>query len=191
MPAAGARAKRGRPRSATPRAARYKPSGGDSPVILCQACGECPPIKSNRGIKEELDRMTVPLDASALPVCCRTATCANHINIVPVAPAGYRRFGKSEIGSPRWQCRICGKTVSSPQKAIHQQQASHKNVSIFMDLVSKVPLKRIARTKRVSMNTVYNKIDFIYNQCVAFAAQRERGAAASQEAYRLTVRSTG
>lgn len=151
---------------------RYKPSGSETPFIQCQSCGECPPIKSNIGIKEEFDRLAAYLRIQ-LPPCCPNDECENHK--VPVSTCDYRRFGQTAIGSPRWQCKRCGTTFSRPMKSTHRQQKSHKNADIFRDLVNKVPLKRIAKTNRISMKALYDKIDFIYEQCVAFVAHRERG----------------
>lgn len=158
------------------RPARYKTSGGsDSPFIQCQSCGKCPPIKSNQGIKDELDRISAYLDpAPSELLYCHTAGCDNNRDMVPVSKEDYRQFGKTASGSLRWQCKLCGKTVSQPRKSTHGQRKPHRNVSIFLDLVNKTPLKAIARKNRISMNTVYDKIEFIYRQCVAFAAHRER-----------------
>jgi hypothetical protein len=70
MPAGGARNKQGgwqggpaggtKKRAAAP--VRYKPSGGDDPYIQCQSCGECPQVKSNLGIKEEVERLSAYLE---------------------------------------------------------------------------------------------------------------------------------
>ncbi|MFA4918480.1 MAG: hypothetical protein WC581_04425 [Thermodesulfovibrionales bacterium] len=41
-------------------------------------------------------------------------------------------------------------------------------------LVNKMPLKRICEVVDISMPTLYDKIDFIHRQCIAFTASRER-----------------
>lgn len=177
IPAEGARKPGSRPRLTVAkdpvRPPRYKTSGGDTPFIQCQSCGECPPIKSNSSIKEELDRIAAYIVAQPEPLCCPNVDCENHTDKIPVSPEDYRKFGQTAIGSPRWQCKRCGVTFSRPMKSTHRQKKSHKNAEIFRDLMNKAPLKGVARKNRISMKALYDKIDFIHDQCVAFAAHRE------------------
>jgi len=49
----------------------------------------------------------------------------------------------------------------------------HKNIQVFRLLVNKMPQKRICEAADISMPSLYDKIDFIHNQCLAFAASRE------------------
>lgn len=148
---------------------------GEGMSLVCQLCSECPPLKSNTGILEELNRFLAPiypLDTLA----CPAQACANHGVTVASNPALYYRHGTTKTGSPRFRCRACGTTFAKVVKtsAISQHKRSEKNAAVFLDLVNKTPLKAIARKHELSMKTVYDKIDFIYRQCVAFASQRER-----------------
>jgi transposase-like protein len=185
MPAEGVRSPGGRPKKNTvapppkipAKPLRYKPagiSGSGALFIQCQSCGECPPIKSNQGIKEELDRISAYLEQSSEPLYCQNEECDNHKNRAPLDRESYWMAGKTSVGSQRWQCKLCLKTVAIPRKPTSGQKKSHENIAIFRNLMNKMPLGAIARANGISMKTVYDKIDFIYNQCVAFVAHRER-----------------
>ncbi len=183
-PAEGIRKNPGRSKNTPPtstedqtvKPVRYKTGrAGNIPYIQCQSCNECPPIKSNLGIKEELDRLTAPLDQKETLPCCPNEDCDNHKNMVPASNLdAYWQNGYTSIRSPRWKCRLCLKTFSQAQKSTHRQRKSSENISIFRNLMNKVPLRSISRIANMSPKAIYDKIDFIYRQCVAFAAHRER-----------------
>lgn len=148
---------------------------GEEMAIQCQKCRECPPLKSNAGILEELTRLLEPIypqDTLACPV----ASCENSSFPVAANPDRYYKHGTTKTGSPRYRCKACGSTFTRVVKstAISRHKRSEKNFAVFLDLVNAAPLKAIARKHGLSMKTVYDKIDFIYRQCVAFASQRER-----------------
>jgi transposase-like protein len=144
---------------------------------ICVSCGEGFPLKSNLGIAEEVARMASYL---ALPsaVCCRNDACANHTDQVPIGTAGaYASFGKTAIGNPRWRCSVCGKTFSQNVKATARQREHHKNKTIFKLLVNKMPVRRIIEVADIHPKTFYHRLDFLHQQCQAFAAHRERALA--------------
>jgi transposase-like protein len=144
-------------------------SGKGQPVLKCNACGQMPPMKSNRGIFEEYQRLSAYL--SPRRHFCPAPDCPNHH--VPVGtPKAYRSYGKNSQGSKRMQCAACGKTfaIAKPTKGQH---ATHKNRDIFSMLVNKVALSRIVKMTGVSWEVLYNRIDFIHDRCMAFAAHRE------------------
>jgi transposase-like protein len=144
-------------------------AGKGFPVCKCKVCMESFPLKSNIGIVEELQRMR-PVIAEA---CCPDESCSNHGIGVSVGKAFYSSFGTSTIGSKRYKCKACGKTFSTATKSTHRQRETHKNKEIFALLVNKTPMRRIVELAEVSPQTVYDKIDFIWRQCVAFANDRE------------------
>ena len=43
-----------------------------------------------------------------------------------------------------------------------------------MALMNKVPFNRICELTGINMRTLYDKIDFIHRQCLAFVANREQ-----------------
>jgi transposase-like protein len=144
---------------------------------ICVSCGEGFPLKSNLGIAEEVARMASYL-APPSAVCCRNDACANHTDQVPIGTAGaYASFGKTAIGNPRWRCSVCGKTFSQNVKATARQREHHKNKTIFKLLVNKMPVRRIIEVADIHPKTFYHRLDFLHQQCQAFAAHRERALA--------------
>ena len=107
------------------------------------------------------------------PPCCPEPACANHG--VPLPAGRYKRFGYTRHGSPRIRCLAdgCGRTFTL-QRAIRRQRKPHENKTVFKALVSKAPVRSIAFQADLSPQAVYDKIDFIHRQCLAFAAAYER-----------------
>lgn len=147
-------------------------SGKGIPVLKCNCCGETPPLKSNAGIQEELDRISAYLRTSQDKApACPNPSCSNHT--IPVGTKkAYRSFGTAASGAKRFQCVACHKTFSIP-KPTQWQRETHYNIEIFKLLVNKVPLSRIIEVLGISWEVLYNRIDFIHRQCLAFAAERE------------------
>lgn len=145
-------------------------AGKAFPVLKCNACGESPPMKSNLGIADEIQRLSAYLQDC--PLTCPVETCSNHT--VPVGTKkAYRSFGTTASGAKRYQCGVCHKTFSEA-KSTQWQRDTHHNIDIFKFLVNKVPLSRIVSLLEISWSVLYNRIDFIHQQCLAFAADRER-----------------
>jgi len=145
--------------------------GKDFPLLRCNLCGEMPPMKSNIGIHEELQRLTNYLQRPLQPSCTKD-DCEN--NLIPVETKGaYRSYGKAKSGARRYQCVACRKTFSIP-KPSQWQHDTHHNQDIFRLLVNKMPLSRIVTVLGISWSVLYHRIDFIHRQCMAFVADRER-----------------
>lgn len=142
-------------------------------VLKCRSCGEHPPVKSNRGIAEELERISGYLTPPPEP-SCKATDCENHDKGVVSHPEAYALFGTSQAGSKRYQCKACKKTFSIKTKSTHRQRMPHKNKQIFRSLVNKVPFRGICEIAEINPKTLYDKIDFIHRQCLRFAADRER-----------------
>jgi len=140
------------------------------PLLKCNACSESPPLKSNQGIQQEIDRLSVYLMPKEAPACPNTA-CDNHA--VPLGTRkAYRSFGTTKGGAPRYQCAKCRKTFSVA-KSTQYQHDTHHNQMIFKMLVNKVPLNRIVAMLGINWEVLYNRIDFIHRQCLDFVADRE------------------
>ena len=141
------------------------------PTIYCLLCRESLSIKSNLAVAEELERFSRYLEPPE--VCCNQPACANAV--VPIQmPGAYYRSGRTAAGTPRYRCRLCGKTVSAGGKALKRQRITHHNKTILLALTNKMPIRRIAKITGLNATTLYGKIDFLHRQCVAFAADRER-----------------
>ena len=164
--------------SGSPNPYRLSGAGRNFPVALCNACRESFPLKSNKGVFEELSRMLAALDPPSA-ASCPVADCSNHQIPVSEGKQFYSAYGLTRSGSQRYLCkgsvdsRICGKTFAVATKSTIRQRLTHKNRVIFAALVNKVPLRRIAELVGISGQTVYDKIDFLHRQCVAFSSSRE------------------
>jgi len=160
-------------------------SGKNSPTIKCGVCNEHPPIKSNHGIAEELDRIAAYLEPEA-EACCPDMSCLNHGVGVSTGKTAYQSFGKTKSGSQRYLCKVCGKSFSVGKATVRQKQP-HKNKLIFKLLMNKMPLRRISEVADIQMPGIYAKIDFLHRQCMAFVGERERRLLAGKAAQRFYV----
>ncbi len=138
--------------------------------LACRVCGEYPPIKSNAAIAEERARFLSDLAEAPLP-SCPDSSCANHGT--PVGKDGYQSFGLTKSGSRRYRCKACGKTFSVGKSTTGHKQP-HKNRLIFSLLMNKTPLRRICEVADIGPEGLYGKIDFLFEQTKAFAANREK-----------------
>jgi transposase-like protein len=146
-------------------------SGAGMPILHCRLCGENPPPKSNASIAEEQARLLKSLTIAPEP-SCPDDSCANHAVTVSTK-GGYQSFGLTKSGSRRYLCNACGKTFSVGKSTTGQKQP-HKNRLIFSLLMNKSPFRRICEVADIDTKTLYGKINFIYGQCIAFAADREQ-----------------
>jgi len=152
---------------------QYSFSGGKSSlkVLKCLYCEEYPPIKSNLAINEELERMIS--DITPLPEpSCLNEDCENHNTPISVGISCYQAFGQTRSGSKRYCCKSCKKTFSV-SKSTNRQRLPHKNKIIFSLLMNKSPFKRICEIAEINPTTLYQRIDFLYQQCLNFSADRE------------------
>ena len=140
--------------------------------IACKLCGEYPPIKSNLAISEELKRITDYLLVRPEP-SCPNISCVNHKHNVNT-PKAYKKNGINKGGSQRYCCLRCGTTFSVATSSVRRQQKPEVNETVFKLLVNKMPLQRICETADITISTLYGKIDFIHQQCLAFVADHER-----------------
>lgn len=140
-------------------------------TLRCKLCNERPPLKSNRAIAEEIDRLSAYLVERAKT--CPNEQCENHTIDLKVDKSCCRPYGKTKAGSQRLLCRLCHRTFIASDPAPRQKKP-HKNIPVMRLLVNKMPLKRICEVADISMPTLYDKIDFIHRQCLVFAASHER-----------------
>ncbi|WP_445940177.1 transposase [Pseudomonas sp.] len=138
--------------------------------MVCRACGEHPPIKSNTAIAEERSRFLGAL-FEGIPPSCPDASCIN--NSIAISKEHYQSFGATRSGSRRYRCKACNKTFSVGKSTTGHKQP-HKNRLIFSLLMNKSPLRRICEVADIGPEGLYGKIDFLYAQTKAFAANREK-----------------
>ena len=153
------------------------------PVLHCRLCNEFPPLKSNLAIAEERDRMLADLRQTLEPTC-PDSSCAHHAVPISQGAAFYQAFGITRSGSKRYRCKACHKTFSVRKSTTGQKQP-HKNKTVFTLLMNKSPFRRILEVADISASALYGKIDFLFRQCLAFAAERERGLVGGMPIRRL------
>lgn len=173
-PKAGAPARGG---VRVPRTAPYEPgdyrvvaTGKDLPALHCQLCGDTFPMQSNLAIAEELLRISAYLE----PIVprCPNETCA--LASVPPAPEHFTRFGTNAHGTPRYKCVGCRKAFAFGGRSTRRQRRTHQNRDIFVHLMNAMPLRRIIKVLEMSPSQLYDRIDFLHDQCSLFAGARER-----------------
>jgi transposase-like protein len=138
----------------------YAVVGTGSTGLSCKKCTKFSTLKSNKGVHEELQRQGSYLWVQSPLIC----DCGNTTR--------FRKYGKTRSGSDRWQCRDCKKTMSLG-KPTRSQKKPHKNSLVFDLLVNKSPINRMMEIAELGVAALYGKIDFIYEQCRLFAAERE------------------
>jgi transposase-like protein len=143
--------------------------------LKCNECKDAPPMKSNKGIHEEFSRMAKYLaPVVKKDLYCPDSECPNYGVSVTAGPSHYYNKGKSDAKSIRYECRSCGKSISEQTSTTVKQRKADVNGLIFKLLVNKMPFLRICEVAEVSISTLYDKIDFIYKQCVTFSASHEQ-----------------
>lgn len=153
---------------------KYSRIGNSHGVQLrCNACNETFPIKNQPSLTDEYDRIQKPKFKPSID-SCPDESCDNHRITVGFGKEFYSKFGKNSAGAPRFKCKCCNKTFSVNHKPHKRQFKPHLNKIIFNLLVNKSPLSCIAAVTDISMSTVYDKIDFIYEQCAKFAYVKEQ-----------------
>lgn len=130
-------------------------------------------MQSNLAIFEELNRIAAYLDVEP-EAGCPNKDCEQHNVAVGSTAARYKRFGKTAADTPRYRCLKCQTTFSKAERSVVRQRMAYKNKDVFLLLVNKSALRRIAAVTELSMDTVYRKIHFIHKQCMRFVGERER-----------------
>lgn len=143
-------------------------SADGRPSLRCKICNETPTIKSNLGIAEEVKRFQADITIPS-PSSCPDLKCANHQ--LPIGK-GYQSIGSTRSGSKRYRCNVCQKTFSIG-KSTNRQKQPHKNKLIFSLLMNKSPFRRICEVADIGPESVYGKLDFLYQQALKFVAVRE------------------
>lgn len=156
----------------------YKTSGTgkNEASLVCKAClrrKEKYPntqvsymLKSNQAAVEEYQRLSRYLIPHE--VKCKNADCASHTS----NEHKLKKRGLTAAGKQRYQCLVCKKSFVDSDGS-RKQLKPEINLRLFDLLVSKVPMRKIAKVLHISPSTVYTKIDFLYKQCMKFVAERE------------------
>ena len=145
---------------------------GEDRSYRCPSCDWFNIVKSNRAVAEEYSRNR-RLCRRTNGKHCQNHECENHGVAISLSPSSYSSFGKTAKGDPRYQCKSCKKTFSIG-KPTRRHKSTDETGAILKCLVNKVPLSRICEIHDVSMKQIHNKVDFLYQQAVAFSHEREK-----------------
>ncbi len=129
-------------------------------------------MQSNLAIAEELLRIGKYLDPR-VPVCQNEA-CKLFGKDDEESAGLHTRYGVNAHGTPRFKCGACRKIFTFGGRATKRQRKTHRNLDIFEHLMNSMPLRRIIKVLGISPTILYDRIDFFYDQCQAFAGERER-----------------
>lgn len=138
----------------------------------CPSCGKSSRLKNNRAIAEEYKRLNHLHYHDPAVQSCRTLHCFAGGMAPEKHPEFYRRFGTTTKGDPRFQCKLCRKTISIGKPA-RRHLRSDKNRIIFQMLCNDVSLAKISKIAEISYRDLYGKIDYFYNRIQSFTANRE------------------
>ena len=147
------------------------------PALLCKACGENPPIKSNRCITEEVDRL-VKVDGWRTleeKTACKTSECDNFGCSVAHHPKEYVKRGFSRSGGQYYQCKRCRRQIlASTARPLHKGNQAHA-ADVFSRIANKAPIRGVFRGSGLNSTAAYYRIlDFIHARCRAYSAAIDR-----------------
>lgn len=148
-------------------------SGKGLPMLRCELCGEHIPMQSNLAIAEELMRISAHLESDQ-PACPKPDCEAFGKTSFEDGSPTCVRFGVNSAGSPRFRCQKCKKTFSFGGRSTLRQRRTHINRDVFVHLMNAMPIRRIAKVLEISPSMLYQRIDFLYDQCQKFSGARER-----------------
>lgn len=151
----------------------------DSFHLRCNVCGSTSTVKNNNAISEELARLELLFCGTKREPGCPRAECENYFSPLQDYPHLYRKAGKtagsrSSSGKQlqRWQCKTCKATFTLIPPA-HRHQKSHLNGRILELVTGKMPLSKLVKRMDISFPALYDKIDFLAEQCRRLMADRE------------------
>ncbi len=141
-------------------------------ALLCHGCRTYTTIRSNKAIKEELDRFNRQRSRSA-GASCPQESCGNFGRSPIDSPSTYYRHGHTKTGEPRLRCRLCGSTFSAGAP-VRTQKRPELNAEVARLLVNKMPMRRICETLGIHPATLYSKVAYVAEVASAFLELRER-----------------
>ena len=147
------------------------------PAIGCHACGESPPLRSNRAIAAELDRLILEdhLHTVEERTSCRNADCVNHARSIGHAPRAYRKIGFGPSGAQRYRCKACGSSARASEPVRLHARNRRAAVDVFSRIANKSPVRGVVRGARLNSGGAYYRIlDFIHRRCRAHAGAVDR-----------------
>jgi hypothetical protein len=140
--------------------------------LLCRTCRRLSRPLSNEGLAMEIKRLRTANGILAVESCPRKS-CKNHGKSVTEFPNEYYAHGKTPSGAIRKRCRRCRKAFTLGDHR-RRPTAGSVNRDIVRDIVNRASLNAILRKLELNPATLYERIDFIHQQMVAFEAFKMR-----------------
>ena len=157
-------------------------SGTGIPALRCKACGDKPPIKSNRSVALELERL---VESSGLlkadeRASCPDESCRNHGRAVAASRKGaYHKRGRVAGGRrQRYQCMECHRifSVASPVR-LHDKN-KRMAADVLGRIVNKSPMRGTVRgAGLLNTDAYYSILRFIEQRCRAHSGAVDRALA--------------
>lgn len=85
--------------------------------------------------------------------------------------------GKNKAHSHVWQCKTCGKytnVLPSRRETVTYHQQRNKIMPLFIKiLLGRTPVRRACATLKISPDTYYGKMEWLYKRCLEFLERHE------------------
>lgn len=143
----------------------------------CLKCLNWATIYNNKSIYYEYLGISGYFDRMSRANICRNPLCKSYYLEVEEHPDAYFKNGKTKIGLQKYKCKSCRVNFTEydrKHKTWKGQTVHHKNRMIFKLLMSQVSLRSIIDATEIGTKTLYDKIDFFYDQCRKFSQAKEK-----------------
>ena len=146
-------------------------------ALVCKCCKESPPLKSNRGIAEELVRISDSLLGTDRG--CTRKDCDNHGKSTEDYPSLYHKTGKKRrSGRPMRGCKNCGTrfVIGMEPPRIHKHN-QYLASAVFSRVVNKSPVRRTLQGvgKTDNPRLYYDIVRFIQRRCNHLSGGLDKG----------------
>lgn len=153
--------------------AYYLASNGEQTLMACSICKRLATPLSNEALAQEIHRLRTA-NGILTPESCPKEKCENHRRPVADFPDQYYAHGRAASGAVRKRCKLCKRTVTLGDHR-RPMRVGAINMDIVKDIVNRSALTAIVRKNGIkSFPTLYDRIDYIHEQMVAFEAFKLR-----------------
>ena len=142
----------------------------------CLKCSNWYTLYNNQSIYDEYLGISGYFDRMSRANICNSSECKNYYLKVEEHPDAYYKNGKTKFGLQKYKCKSCLGNFTeydNKNKTWLGQKAHHKNRMIFKLLMSQVSLRSVIDATEIGTKTLYDKIDFFYEQCRKFNQHQE------------------
>ena len=147
------------------------------PIIICKACEERPPIKSNDGIVAEVQRLSEESGVWTLEEStgCHNEDCVNHDQPIAFHRTEYRKRGKTKNGKGQYyECKEC-RSITLVSDPVRLRGNERFAVGLLSRLANKSPAKGCIRGLGLKSGQAYYRIlDFLVRRCRSYSGRVDR-----------------